>query len=136
MLEIDGFFGFALLAFWLYCLYDVITTDESLVRNLPKMVWLIIVILLPDIGGLAWLLLGRPQKWQLAQPRYRGDSRPASELPDLDGMDPLIREREERARMKMWEAQLKRREDEIRRREMELGRGDGPPAAGDTPPLD
>jgi hypothetical protein len=133
MLELDGFFGFALLAFWLYCLYDVITTEESVIRNLPKMVWLILVLLLPDIGGLAWLLLGRPQKWQLAQPRYRGESREPFDAGDLDGMIPIVREREERARMKMWEAQLKRREEEIRRRE--LGLGSTPPSE-DPPAID
>src|SRR2546423_7607511 len=132
MLELDGFFAFALLAFWLYCLYDVITTEEAVIRNLPKMVWLILVLLLPDIGGLAWLLLGRPQKWQLAQPRYRGESREPFDVADLEGMNPIVREREERARMKMWEAQLKRREEEIRRRELGLGStppSQDPPAA-------
>jgi hypothetical protein len=33
-----------------------------LCRNLPKGVWLILVILLPDIGSLGWLLLGRPER--------------------------------------------------------------------------
>ena len=96
------------------------------------MVWLILVLLLPDIGGLAWLLLGRPQKWQLAQPRYRGESREPFDVGDLEGMNPIVREREERARIRMWEEQLKRREEEIRRRELGLNRPQLPPE--DLPP--
>ncbi len=52
--------GLALLAFWLYCLFDVITTPDQAVRNLPKVLWVLIVVLLVDLGGLFWLLLGRP----------------------------------------------------------------------------
>ncbi|MBO3745724.1 PLDc_N domain-containing protein [Streptosporangiaceae bacterium NEAU-GS5] len=59
--------GLALLAFWLYCLFDVITTPEESVRNLPKILWLIIVIVLPDIGGIAWFLLGRPRTMTIDQ---------------------------------------------------------------------
>ncbi|GAT68043.1 PLDc N-terminal domain-containing protein [Planomonospora sp. ID91781] len=52
--------GLALLAFWLYCLFDVITTPDEEVRNLPKILWVLIVVLLALVGGLFWLLLGRP----------------------------------------------------------------------------
>jgi hypothetical protein len=43
-----------------YCVLNVITTPESQVRNLPKMVWLVLVIVVPLIGGIAWLVAGRP----------------------------------------------------------------------------
>ncbi len=52
--------GFLLIAFWIYCIFDVIATDEVLVRSLPKLVWLFIVVVLPTIGSIAWLALGRP----------------------------------------------------------------------------
>ena len=55
-----GLIGLALIALWIYCIFDVISTEESLVRSQPKMAWLLIVIILPDIGSIAWLLLGRP----------------------------------------------------------------------------
>ena len=48
------------MALWIYCIFDVIATEEVLIRNLPKTVWLLIVIFLPTVGALAWLLLGRP----------------------------------------------------------------------------
>src|SRR4051794_22714150 len=56
LFEVEGVVGFALILLWLYCIFDVISTDDVLVRNLPKMVWLFIVIILPDIGSIAWLL--------------------------------------------------------------------------------
>lgn len=40
-------------------LIDIITRDDAQVRFLPKMVWIIIVILLPLIGGILWFALGR-----------------------------------------------------------------------------
>ena len=48
------------MALWIYCIFDVIATEEMLIRNLPKTVWLLIVIFVPTVGALAWLLLGRP----------------------------------------------------------------------------
>src|ERR1700736_60815 len=56
----DGIVAFALLGLWVFCILDVISTDEVLCRNLPKFFWLFIVIILPDIGSIAWLVLGRP----------------------------------------------------------------------------
>ncbi|WP_219472076.1 PLDc N-terminal domain-containing protein [Nonomuraea rhizosphaerae] len=53
--------GLALLAFWLYSLFDVITTPEEAVRNVPKPVWLLVVAVVPVVGGLVWMVRGRPQ---------------------------------------------------------------------------
>lgn len=44
-----------------YCVLNVITTPEAEVRNLPKMLWLLLVLLFPIVGGIAWLVAGRPQ---------------------------------------------------------------------------
>jgi len=60
--------GLALLAFWLYCLFDVITTPEEHVRNLPKVLWVLVVVLLITVGGLLWMLLGRPLQQQAHTP--------------------------------------------------------------------
>jgi hypothetical protein len=133
--------GIGFLILWIYCIYDVITTDDAIVRHLPKVVWLLIVVVLADIGSLLWLALGRPQVWtrQVHDPQRYGTSRlrtmpaagatpsvPAvSALDDgsLDHLDPIVRHREEQTRLRMWEAQLKRREEELRRREFDGGTG-------------
>ena len=61
MLYLDGLVGLVVLTLWIFCLIDVISTDESLCRNLPKTVWLVLVVLLPAVGSIAWLVAGRPQ---------------------------------------------------------------------------
>jgi len=40
-------------------LIDVILRDDAQVKRLPKMVWAILVILLPLIGAVLWFTLGR-----------------------------------------------------------------------------
>jgi hypothetical protein len=55
-------------ALWIFCLVDVIVSKEDECRNLPKLLWLLIVLMLPDIGSVLWLIAGRPrglrQSWQ------------------------------------------------------------------------
>ena len=51
----------AVFAFQLYCLLDAITAEPMTIRNLPKMVWVLLVLLFPLLGGLAWMLAGRPK---------------------------------------------------------------------------
>ena len=65
-----------------YCVLNIITTPEGEVRNLPKLLWLLLVVVLPLVGGIAWLLAGRPQRPAGSLPS-RGDQgvRPASGRP-------------------------------------------------------
>lgn len=60
MLLFDGFAGIFAFGVWIFCIIDVITQPEHEIRNLPKLVWLVIVVLLADIGSIAWLVAGRP----------------------------------------------------------------------------
>ena len=55
-----GLFGLALFAFWVWAVIDVISTDRILVRNMEKNLWLLLVILVPSVGAIAWLVAGRP----------------------------------------------------------------------------
>jgi hypothetical protein len=129
---VAGLVGIGFLVLWLYCIYDVITTDEAIIRHLPKVVWLLIVIFLSDLGSILWLALGRPQIWtrQVHDPHRYGSNRirsaPSRPVDDgsFDHLSPIVRHREELTRLHMLEAQLRRREEELRRRE--LGEGSGP----------
>lgn len=38
---------------------DIVTRDEGMIRYMPKVVWLLLVILLPLIGSVLWFVLGR-----------------------------------------------------------------------------
>ncbi|RSM69924.1 hypothetical protein DL991_38790 [Amycolatopsis sp. WAC 01375] len=61
MLYFNGFFGVLTLGLWIFCLVDVITTDEGSCRNMPKGMWLLLVLIVPLIGSIVWLVAGRPQ---------------------------------------------------------------------------
>ena len=48
-----------LLGVYIASIIDVIRTPSADARRLPKFVWLLIVLVLPVIGGVLWWLLGR-----------------------------------------------------------------------------
>jgi hypothetical protein len=56
-----GIGGTLLMFFWIWAVFDVIATDSILIRNLSKGTWLFLVLIVPTVGALAWLLLGRPE---------------------------------------------------------------------------
>jgi hypothetical protein len=46
-------------ALYIYFIIDVARTPREQARTLPKWLWLVLVIVLPLVGGALWLLLGR-----------------------------------------------------------------------------
>jgi Phospholipase_D-nuclease N-terminal len=54
------------LGVWLFCLFDVLSTDESETRHLPKFAWFLIVLLGFQLGAIAWLLFGRRHRFVTA----------------------------------------------------------------------
>lgn len=61
MLRLGGVFVLIAVLVWLYAFYDALTAPPERVRNLPKAIWLLIVLLLPEVGALAWFVWGRPR---------------------------------------------------------------------------
>ena len=123
MLFFDGGLGLVLLALWIFCIIDVITTPEGAARNLPKLVWLLVVLLLFDIGSIVWLIAGRPWNGTSADMAYKGNRgsryggaapRPAARASSPDDDEEFL-------------AGLQRRADEQRRRARDAD-GDQPPA--------
>lgn len=111
MLLFDGALGLIVLAVWIFCIIDVITTPDDLVRNLPKLLWLLLVILLVDIGAIAWLIAGRPWSERAGvqrtagmgggSPRTRAPARPTNPDDDeefLAGLQARAEEQRRRAR--------------------------------------
>ncbi len=118
----DGVVALALLVLWIFCILDVISTEEILCRNLPKYFWLIIVIILPDVGSIAWLLLGRPVGAGFRLGSQVGVYKPQKRaIGPEDSPDFLASI--ERKRLESWEQELRRREEELRRKKDE---GDSP----------
>ncbi|WP_069814424.1 PLDc N-terminal domain-containing protein [Streptomyces sp. TP-A0874] len=52
------------LALWIYAFIDCLNTPEDEVRNLPKPIWVLIIVLFGYMlfGSLAWLMAGRPRR--------------------------------------------------------------------------
>lgn len=71
-----------LIAFTVFCLVDVVKTEDDRVRNLPKLLWLALVLLFTPVGGIAWLVAGRERG---SGALGRGGPRPRGPLgPDDD----------------------------------------------------
>ncbi|GAA4943519.1 hypothetical protein HD597_000942 [Nonomuraea thailandensis] len=99
MLLLSQAVGLVTLVLWLYCLFDVITTPDVACRNLPKIGWVLIVLLFPLIGSVAWLVAGRPERAVAARPsaypEYDRPGRFAATNPDDD--EEFLRRCRERA---------------------------------------
>ncbi|MFI9356404.1 PLD nuclease N-terminal domain-containing protein [Streptomyces lydicus] len=131
------------LALWIYAFIDCLNTPESQVRGLPKVIWVIVILLFGEvlIGPVAWLVAGKqrhpvaggggstPSEW------HRSHSTAKWVAPD-DNPEFLRSLKEENkkdeALLKDWEADLRRREEELRRKQGEVSNGpdDTPPAKG------
>ncbi|MFM8772615.1 MAG: PLDc N-terminal domain-containing protein [Actinomycetota bacterium] len=90
------------IAVYIWFAIDVIRTPASSTRTLPKYVWLLIVLLLPLLGGVIWLLAGRPKP---DRPR-RGRRRRGPVAPDDDPA--FLRQLDDDA----WSERMRRRREE------------------------
>lgn len=80
MIKFELLFAVVTFALWLFCLVDVIGTPDREVRNLPKIAWLVLVLLFPFVGSLAWIIAGRPE----SAARRSAYERSAPEFPEYD----------------------------------------------------
>ena len=133
VLLLDGVLGMVVLGLWIFCLLDVISTDEYACRNLSKIVWILLVLFFPLIGSIAWLVAGRPQTDATSSMPYKGNyghpSFPEYERPgravaanpeDDEAFLRGLRERAEEQR-RAYRDQRQRELSEQQRRELEEG---------------
>lgn len=127
MIRLYGLLALIDLALLVIALIDCLSTDEYAVRNLPKVVWVFLILLFSPIGAIAWFVAGRPQRaavgrggaWRPGN-GFPESGRPRQPAPDDDPafLRSLVEERRDDARLfAKWEADLRRREEELRRRE-------------------
>lgn len=50
------------IAVTVYAVVDCVQTDDAQVRGLPKLLWLLLILLFPIVGAIAWFIAGRPQR--------------------------------------------------------------------------
>ncbi len=98
MLVFDGVFGVVAFAVWIFCIIDVITTPADQVRNLPKLVWVLLVVLLADIGSIAWLVAGRNWRGRTPVPTAGRATNPDDDEEFLASLRARAEEQRKRAR--------------------------------------
>lgn len=102
-----------------YAFIDCLTTEESKVRNLPKLAWVFILLFtwwIVFAGPIAWFLAGRPRGEASARRGYRRP-RTVHVAPDdnpefLASLGRSNREHEDM--LKQWEEELRESEDDLR----------------------
>lgn len=84
LIRLGGLFFLISLIFWLWALFDALTAEPARVRLLPKLLWFVVVLLLFEVGALAWVVFGRPRAHQ--PNRTGGRSSGSSYLGDLGNL--------------------------------------------------
>ncbi|GAB7182457.1 PLD nuclease N-terminal domain-containing protein [Kitasatospora sp. Ki12] len=121
------------LALWVWAFVDCLTTPEDEVKHLPKVVWVLIVLLFPPLGPIAWLIAGRQRGFlrvaaadgHPGRPAADGPGRPAGRggRPLAPDDDPEFlaslkkNDKDHESMLEQWEADLRRRERELRDRD-------------------
>lgn len=106
MIKLQLLIGVVWFAIWVFTIIDVLSAPEPAIRRLPKLGWLIVVVVFGVIGTLAWFVLGRPEKAgprtltkheraTPAFPEYDRPGRAAAADPEKD--DEFLRQVRERA---------------------------------------
>lgn len=114
------------LALLIFALVDCIQAPEGSVRNLPKVAWIIIILLFPIVGSIVYLLVGRPLvggaprrvPWPSTStagfPEYERPPRGPDDDPEfLAGLRDSDTKHEQMLRE--WEQQLREREERLKR---------------------
>ncbi|WTW96754.1 PLD nuclease N-terminal domain-containing protein [Streptomycetaceae bacterium NBC_01309] len=116
-----------------YAFIDCLTTDEQKVRNLPKLAWVFIVLLVPLVGAIGWFVAGRPRRDRAAERRARFVA-PDDDPEFLASLGKSNKEHEDM--LKRWEEDLKQHETELHDEgpegEGDGGKGDGRKGDGRT----
>lgn len=81
-----------LIAFWVYSIVDCALQPPTRHRGVSKPVWLLIVVLLPVVGGILWLVVGR------SRPRAQPVFRAPDDNPEFLGRIGSVSDQDERIR--------------------------------------
>ena len=113
MVRFDLIFGFIELALLIFCLVDVISIYESRIKSLNKIAWVFIIILLPILGPILWLTLGKmrgtPEQTAQRAARSRAPKGPDD---DPDFLKNATKLQDQDARIRELEAELKALNDD------------------------
>jgi hypothetical protein len=100
------FLAVAVLAIFVYGLVDVIRTDGRQTRGISKPSWIIVMIVLPVVGAILWLLIGRPRGTPPVRQNYSHPTSPDDDPDFLRNLELRRRNQAEAARLKKLKEEL------------------------------
>jgi hypothetical protein len=106
MVRFDLIVGFIAIALLIFCLVDVISIYESRIKTLNKIAWVFIIILVPVVGPVLWLVVGKQRGGDRPAERAR-DARPTAPDDDPVFLNNAGRFESQEARIRRLEAELK-----------------------------
>ena len=115
-------------AFWVFTIVDCAVQPPSRHRGVSKPIWILIVVLLPVLGGLLWLAVGRMRKASIRARRAPDDD------PEFLGTLAAKSDQDERIRRLEEELALLDAEDDDPKWTPQPPAGTTPRAAADVPP--
>jgi signal transduction histidine kinase len=137
VLKVYALFSVVGLVLMVWCLVEAVSTDESRMRHLPKIAWILLILFFPLAGSIAWIAAGRPRAEggrsgsSPAFPEYDRPGRAAATDPAAD--EEFLRQVRERAEEQRRRHEQQRREQEQReqaeRERRRLGGQDPEPSA-------
>ena len=123
MVRFELLFAVLVFALGVYCLIDAIGRSGGEIRNLPKIAWIVLILLFPLVGSIAWLVAGRPKgtggrsPHERAVPQFPEYDRPgraaATSPEDDEEFLRKVRERAEEQRRAYRAAQLAAEKERI-----------------------
>jgi len=120
-------------------LISCISAEDGEVRHLPKIVWVIIILLFPLVGSIVYFAAGRPVQAAPKPGTWRSGhgfpeaNRPQRQIAPDDDPEFLRKinqqgKREDEDLLRRWEEDLRRREDDLRKKDKTTD--DKPPTDG------
>jgi hypothetical protein len=108
----DLIVGFIALALFIFALVDCISIYDSRIKTLNKLAWVFIIILLPILGPILWITLGKGHADAAQSPARFRDARPVAPDDDPAFLRNASRMEEQDARIRRLEAELKALNDD------------------------
>ncbi|TQL44991.1 phospholipase D-like protein [Homoserinimonas aerilata] len=104
--------GALVLAFWVYTLIDCIRTDEYRARGLPKGVWVFVIIIIPVVGSILWLTIGKERDGGASAPARPAPTRPMYPDDDVDFLRRVETDAQREERIRKLEERLAELDDD------------------------
>ena len=72
------------IALSIFALSDCVQTEDEKIRGLPKWAWIVLIVLIPWVGPITWLFVGKERSWGRGSSGSPGPRRDGPLAPDED----------------------------------------------------